>query len=596
MKNKRKIMIFSLLLLISLGYAVLSSYLRINGSSRIASSTWNIHFNNIVPKQGSVPIGTGDRAATITPNKDTEVTYSITLSKPGDFYEFNVDVVNSGSIDGMVNLLTSTFKEAGEEDIIINSDSSNIPSYLKYSITYSDGAPIEATHLLKSGQTETYTIRIEFKKDIQNNELPQTDQSFDIVVNGDYKQRDDTAKERPPYHPCTYDGELIQGAEYVNGQYTYRYMQEGTYNSWNNMENDGWGVKLTNNNSTAPVNTTLCTTINNKPIVSMDYMFQSSKTTSIDFSSFNTSNVTSMQSMFFEMDNIDTIDLSTLDTSKVTNMQYLFAYNKANNIILTNFNTSNVTNMFDMFYLANNITNLDVSSFNTSKVTNMSSMFYGLDNLKNLDLSSFDTSRVTNMGSMFGSNKLDKLNISNFNFTSLQGSTNSLLDRLGFYNSSLKELNLKNAIFPVDSSSFFGYKFTSDIDIILDNADTSHVKNMGSMFAGLSQIKHIDVSSFDTSNVVNMYDMFYQVGAETIKFGINFDTSNVKDMYAMFQSTPNLRELDLSMFNMANVTRTDYMFDSSGAITGYARTQADADILNSTSGKPSTLTFTVKNH
>ena len=27
-------------------------------------------------------------------------------------------------------------------------------------------------------------------------------------------------------NPCTFDGELVQGAEYTNGQYTYRYMQE----------------------------------------------------------------------------------------------------------------------------------------------------------------------------------------------------------------------------------------------------------------------------------------------------------------------------------------------------------------------------------
>jgi hypothetical protein len=36
------------------------------------------------------------------------------------------------------------------------------------------------------------------------------------------------------------------------------------------------------------------------------------------------------------------------------------------------------------------------------------------------------------------------------------------------------------------------------------------------------------------------------------------------------------------------------MFDSTTATTGYARTQTDADKFNSSSGKPSTLTFTVK--
>ena len=54
-------------------------------------------------------------------------------------------------------------------------------------------------------------------------------------------------------NPCTYDGELVQGAEYVNGQYTYRYMQEGNDPDWKNIENDGWGVILTDKDSTNDV-------------------------------------------------------------------------------------------------------------------------------------------------------------------------------------------------------------------------------------------------------------------------------------------------------------------------------------------------------
>ena len=57
---------------------------------------------------------------------------------------------------------------------------------------------------------------------------------------------------------CTYAGDLVQGAEYVNGQYTYRYMQhrwnepgEGvTPITWQDMNYDGWGVVLTDKDST----------------------------------------------------------------------------------------------------------------------------------------------------------------------------------------------------------------------------------------------------------------------------------------------------------------------------------------------------------
>ncbi len=58
-------------------------------------------------------------------------------------------------------------------------------------------------------------------------------------------------------------------------------MQEGDYtpgytNVWNNISLDGWGVQLTDKESTEPVTSELCTTINGKPIASMSYMFYKS--------------------------------------------------------------------------------------------------------------------------------------------------------------------------------------------------------------------------------------------------------------------------------------------------------------------------------
>ena len=57
------------------------------------------------------------------------------------------------------------------------------------------------------------------------------------------------------------------------------------------FDEDGWSVELIDKNSTNPVTTRLCTSINNKPITSMSYMFNGSKTSSIDTSSFDMYNV-----------------------------------------------------------------------------------------------------------------------------------------------------------------------------------------------------------------------------------------------------------------------------------------------------------------
>ena len=71
--------------------------------------------------------------------------------------------------------------------------------------------------------------------------------------------------------PCTYDGELTQGATYVNGQFTYKYKQKKTYDGWGNITEDGWGMILTDTTSTEPVTSTMCTSINGKPVLYLDY-------------------------------------------------------------------------------------------------------------------------------------------------------------------------------------------------------------------------------------------------------------------------------------------------------------------------------------
>ena len=52
--------------------------------------------------------------------------------------------------------------------------------------------------------------------------------------------------------------------------------------------------------------------------------------------------------------------------------------------------------------------------------------------------------------------------------------------------------------------------------------------------------------------------------------------------------------LDLSSFDTSKVTDMTSMFNGSQATIGYARTQADADRFNASSGKPAGLVFVVK--
>ena len=63
--------------------------------------------------------------------------------------------------------------------------------------------------------------------------------------------------------------------------------------------------------------------------------------------------------------------------------------------------TSNVTSMYSMFDGMNKVRALDVSNFDTRNVTTMQQMFTACKQITSLDLSSFELDNVTHMGSMF---------------------------------------------------------------------------------------------------------------------------------------------------------------------------------------------------
>ena len=226
----------------------------------------------------------------------------------------------------------------------------------------------------------------------------------------------------------------------------------------------------------------------------------------LDLSSFDTSKVTNMGYMFYNISNLATLDLSSFDTSQVRSMHSMFsAMFNLTTLNLSHFDTSKVTDMAGMFYSVSTLRTLNLSNFDTSQVTDMNHMFYNMSNLTTLNLSSFDTSKVTNMGYMFaGVSNITTLNLTSF--------------------------------------------------------DTSKVTNMGYMFSAMFSLTTLNLSNFDTSQVTNMGSMFaYMRNLTTLNLS-NFDTSKVTDMSRMFSGISNLTTIDLSNFNTSNVTDISYMF------------------------------------
>ena len=274
---------------------------------------------------------------------------------------------------------------------------------------------------IRNNSTTSQNVSFSLKGGYINNTLS------DISVPSGYSEITTIEVPSSNTYFCKTDSTLTQGLEYVNGQYTYGYKKEGYYApsrlAWSYISNNGWGVQLTDKASTDAVTSKLCTYINNKPVVSMSYMFLNSQAKALDLSNFDTSKVNNMLGMFWSSQ-ATTLDISNFDTSKVNNMLGMFWSSQATTLDISNFDTSNVTSMGSMFHISQ-ATILDVSGFNTSKVTNMYNMFAS-SKAVTLDLSSFDTSNVTNMGYMFNNaNNLKTIYVSSkFNIDTVTSSTN----------------------------------------------------------------------------------------------------------------------------------------------------------------------------
>ena len=126
--------------------------------------------------------------------------------------------------------------------------------------------------------------------------------------------------------------------------------------------------------------------------------------TTVDFSNLDTSNYTSMSSMFQDCSSLTSLDVSNFNTSKVTDMNNVFfGCSSLTSLDLSNLNTGKVTYMGYMFYHCSSLTSLDLSNLNTGKVRDTNGMFSYCTSLTTLNLSNWNTASVTNMSFMFDS-------------------------------------------------------------------------------------------------------------------------------------------------------------------------------------------------
>ena len=228
----------------------------------------------------------------------------------------------------------------------------------------------------------------------------------------------------------------------------------------------------------------------------------------IDFSNFDISTITDMNSMFTTCTSLKSLDLSGWNTNNVTDMGYMFnSCNNLKNLNISGFNTSKVTHFGGMFTNCSSLTSLDLSHFDTSKATYMGSMFQGCWNLETLDISSFDIGRydIKDLSQMFrdctcltnltlGDN-FNTLFVENMNYMFNGCSSLTSFDFTLKMNSCLYADHMFADCGNLDHIYFVGWNFQK-------------IKNLDSFLLNCSKLNQIDITGVDWSTATSLTDMF----------------------------------------------------------------------------------------
>ena len=178
LRNKRSF-IFLTILSMGIGFAFLSSNLTITGNTSVSGNSWNVYFTNVQVTDSSVEASV---VPTTTGTNTTSIDYTVTLDKPGDFYEFTVDAVNDGTIDAMI------------QNVNMTSLDSDVANYLSFTATYLDETPLANKDVLEANDSTTYKVRVEFKKNIEASDLSEENMNLTLTFGINYVQS--TVKEK----------------------------------------------------------------------------------------------------------------------------------------------------------------------------------------------------------------------------------------------------------------------------------------------------------------------------------------------------------------------------------------------------------------
>ena len=188
--------LFIAVVFISVGFALMSTALNVQGTVKVVPATWDVHF---VPSSYEFSANSTDADDTVNPsstptaatfNDTTFSGYEITLTKPGDKGTITFDVENLGDIDAKVssvNIGPSAFAGEATDPDKKAADEVLVRDNVTYTITWADGTDITTNDVLTkvtapgvASATGKKTIKIEALYNPNATTMP----SAPVVISG----------------------------------------------------------------------------------------------------------------------------------------------------------------------------------------------------------------------------------------------------------------------------------------------------------------------------------------------------------------------------------------------------------------------------
>ena len=254
------------------------------------------------------------------------------------------------------------------------------------------------------------------------------------------------------------------------------------------------------------------TNFDTSKVTYMNSMFKNCiSLTHLDLSYFNLENLRDSRYMFEECFTLKEIKFNDNTTTKnLEKMDYMFngciSLEKINTKI---FKENKLTNLNYVFKNCHSLKELDLSYFETKYITELIGSFQKCKSLLNINLTHFDTSKVTRMNFMFQDcNSLTKLDLSYFNLENLKES-------IGMF---FRCDKLKEILFNNDTLAKNLYNKTDMFNACtsLEKINTkifkeSRFRDLNYFFKDCHSLKEIDLSYFDSKYITELIGTFYIV-------------------------------------------------------------------------------------